>query len=255
MKDFLSKLVKSCSRKKHQGSVLVYSVLVIFIFSVVMLGILAYATMQLRVVRGSINKEKAFQIAESGVNYYQWRLAHFPTDFWDGNASTTPGPYIHDYIDKDTNEKIGEFSLEIIPPSVGSTITTIKSTGYTIDSPLQKKSVTVRYGVPSLAKYAFLTQSDVWIGSTESVSGEMHANGGIRFDGTGNAPITSFKNDLPPGPGYQCYPYHGCSGSYEWKPGVWGSANATTQAFWQKIWICHSSKRNCGDQNDTKDNY
>lgn len=217
----------------EHGSILVYSILIIFIFSLVMLAVLTYATMQLKVIRGSINREKAFRIAESGVNYYQWHLAHFPSDFWDGNASTTSGPFIHDYIDKDTNKKIGEFSLEIIPPAVGSTIATIKSTGYTLESPSQKRIVTVRYGIPSLAKYAFLTQSDVWIGDTESVSGELHANGGIRFDGTGNAPVTSFKNDIPPGPGYQCYDVHGCNSPYEWKPGVWGSAATSTRAYWK----------------------
>lgn len=224
---------KDKKNKLESGTVLVYSVLIIFIFSTVMLAVLSYATMQLRVVRGTVNREKAFQIAEAGANYYQWHLAHFSSDFWDGNASTTPSPYVHDYIDKDTNEKVGEFSLEITPPGVGSTIATIKSTGYTIDNLAQKRTVTVRYGIPSLAKYAFLTQSDVWIGDTENVSGELHANGGIHFDGTGNAPITSFKNDIPPGPGYQCYWYHGCSSPYEWKPGIWGNANAATKAFWK----------------------
>lgn len=224
---------KDISNTIEDGSTLVYSLVIIFIFSMVMVSALTYASMQLRVGRNSINREKAFQIAESGANYYQWHLAHFPADFWDSNASTTPGPYIHDYIDKDTNQKIGEYSLVLTPPGIGSTITTIKSTGYTLDNPTQKRTVTVRYGIPSLAKYAFLTQSDVWIGDTENISGELHANGGIRFDGTGNAPISSFKNDIPPGPGYQCYNYHGCNNPYEWKPGVWGSAGAATQAFWR----------------------
>ncbi len=215
------------------GSLLIYNLVIIFILSLVLLSVLAYAAIQLRVIRGSVNREMAFQIAEAGANYYQWHLAHYPADFWDGNASTTPGPYLHDYIDKDTNQKIGEFSLEITPPLVGSTVVIIKSMGYTLDNPSQKRTVAVRYGTPSLAKYAFLTQSDVWIGDTESVSGLLHSNGGVRFDGTGNAPITSSKNNIPPGPGYKCYPYHGCSSPYEWKPGVWGSAAQPTKDFWE----------------------
>ena len=93
--------------KSEFGIVLVYNLIVIFIFSLVMLAVLAYAVVQLRVIRSSISREQGFQIAEAGANYYQWHLAHFDSDFWDGNASTTPGPYIHDYIDKDTNQKIG----------------------------------------------------------------------------------------------------------------------------------------------------
>src|SRR3989344_2563976 len=117
------------------GSLLIYTIVIIFIFSLVILGVLSYATIQLRVTRSAINREVAFQIAEAGVNYYQWHLAHFGSDFWDGNASTTPGPYVHDYIDKDTNKKVGEFALIITPPLVGSTIVTIASTGYTVGNP------------------------------------------------------------------------------------------------------------------------
>ncbi len=177
-------------------------------------------------MRSTIAREQAFQIAEAGANYYQWRLAHYATDYYDGNASSTsPGPYIHDYVDKDTNQKIGQYSLTIIPPSVGSTIVTIKSTGYTQQNPNTKRTVTVRYGVPSLAKYAFLTNTDVWIGSSENVSGALHANGGIRFDGSGNAPITSAKST------YTCQSWSGspCPAT---KNGIWGSAPGSTQNFW-----------------------
>lgn len=230
----MSTLHKISNVQRHQrGGILVYNLVIIFIFSLVMLGVLSYATIQLRVIRSSVNREMAFQIAEAGANYYQWHLAHFSNDYWDGNASTTPGPYVHDYIDKDTNQKVGEFSLKIIPPLTGSTVVTVESTGYTVANPNQKRTVKVRYGIPSLAKYAFLTNTDVWIGNNESVSGLLHANGGIRFDGTGNAPITSAKSNIPPGPGYKCYPYHGCNSPYEWKPGIWGVAPTSTQAFWQ----------------------
>jgi hypothetical protein len=209
----------------QSGSILIYNIVIIFIFSLVLLSILGFATMQLRVIRSTINREQAFQIAEAGADYYQWHLAHFTQDFWDGNASTTPGPYIHDFKDFDTNKKIGKYSLQIIPPSPGSTIVTVKSTGYTLENPNTKRTISVRFGVPSLAQYAFMTHADVWIGDTESVDGEMHANGGIRFDGTGNAPITSAKQI------YICQTYHGCGPTV--KPGIWGSAPQSTKDFWR----------------------
>lgn len=210
---------------KNNGSILIYNVVIIFIFSLVMVAALTYASMQIKLTAVTVTKQQAFQIAEAGLNYYEWHLAHFPMDFWDGNASTTPGPYIHDYVDKDTNQKIGEYSLQITSPPTGSTIVTIQSTGYTMANPNTKQTITVRYGIPSLAKYAFLTNGDVWIGSSESVSGALHANGGIRFDGVGNAPITSAKST------YLCQTYHGCGPTT--KPGIWGSAPTSTQAFWQ----------------------
>lgn len=213
------------------GSILVFEIVVIFILAMVMAAVLANAAMQYRVLRSSAMREQAFHIAEAGVNYYQWRLAHFATDFQDGTGA---GPtaqtgfsnpcYLHDYVDQDTNQIIGRYCLEITEPLIGSTVVTIKSTAYAINNPNIKRTITSRYGIPSLAKYAFLTQGDVWVGDSESISGEMHANGGIRFDGTGNAPINSAKST------YTCQTYHGCGPTT--KPGIWGNAPQSTKNFW-----------------------
>lgn len=211
-------------QSSQSGIVIIYELLIIFIFSTVMVAVVSYSAAQLKAIRSTVNREQAFQIAEAGSNYYQWHLAHFPVDYKDGTGAA--GPYVHDYLDKDTNQVIGRFSLDIIPPPPGSTTVTIKSTGYTLANLNQKRTVTARYGIPSLAKFAFLTNSNAWIGPTESVSGALHSNGGIRFDGTGNAPITSAKQT------YTCPSSNGspCPTS---KNGIWGAAPVTTQNFWQ----------------------
>lgn len=208
---------------KQKGSILIFELVVIFIFSLVMVSVLGAAIYQFKVLRSTTYREEAFHIAEAGVNYYQWRLAHFPADFQDGTGSA--GPYLHNYIDADTQTVVGQYSLQITAPLVGSTVVTILSTGWTTANPSIKRTITTRYGIPSLAKYAFLTNTDVWIGSSESVTGEMHANGGIRFDGTGNAPIASSKVT------YTCQAWSG-SPCPAVKNGIWGSAPASTQNFW-----------------------
>lgn len=209
------------------GSILIFEILIIFIFSMVMLGLLSYATAAIRITRSTIYREQAFQIAEAGANYYQWHLAYFPNDFWDGNSSSTPGPYIHNYTDVATGKIIGQYSLKITPPPVGSTVVTIQSTGYTLAAPQTDRIVTVRYGVPSLAQYAFLTNSVAWIGASENISGQFFSNNGIRFDGTGNAPIMSAKST------YTCPYESGCGTFGMTKPGIWGSAPQTTKNYWQ----------------------
>jgi len=211
----------------QKGSMLVFVIVGIFFISMIILGILTTATSELRVLRSTAQRELALQVSEAGVNYYQWHLAHFATDYADGTGQTCNpcGPYIHDYVDKDTNDTVGRFELTITPPSVGSTLVTIKSVGYSIVDTKNRRTVTARYGIPSLAKYAFLTNDLVWIGSSSSVSGQLHSNNGIRFDGTGNAPITSAKST------YTCPNSQGCSGNPT-KAGIWGSAPAGTQAFW-----------------------
>ena len=212
------------NQKNQQGIIIIYEVLIIFIFSLVMTGIISYSVYQLKAIHSTSLREQAFQVAEAGVNYYQWHLAHFPVDYQD--RTNNNGPYVHDYVDADTQQIIGRYSLTIIPPPTGSTVVTIQSTGYTMADVNNKRTVTVRYGIPSLAKYAFLTNSDAWIGDTESVSGSFHSNGGIRFDGTGNAPITSAKQT------YTCQPTFGCSPATT-KNGIWGAAPQATKNFWQ----------------------
>jgi hypothetical protein len=218
------------SKVAEQGSILVFCVIIIFIFCLVMIGLLKYATAELQLTGSSVAREQAFQIAEAGVNYYEWHLANFPTDYWDGNSSTTPGPYIHNYVDNNTGLTIGKYSLKITPPAVGSTVVEVQSLGYTLADPLVSRTITVLYGVPSLAQYAFLTNSDAWIGSTESVSGPFFSNEGIRFDGTGNAPIMSAMQS------YTCPWYDGCgpaNGPGVTEPGIWGAAPQSTQNFWE----------------------
>lgn len=198
--------------------------IVIFIFSLIMSPIISWTVTVSKAIRASVNKEQALQIAEAGINYYQWHLAHYPTDYQDGTGA--PGPYIHNYTDLDTQAVIGTYSLVITPPANGSTIVTIASTGWTIDNPSVKKTITAKYGIPSLALYSFLSNDVIWIGPSETVNGQMHSNNGIRFDGVGNAPITSAKST------YTCPSSQG-SPCPTTKNGVWGDASQAVKNFWQ----------------------
>lgn len=212
------------NQNKQKGSILLFEIVIIFIASLIMVAVIGNAAIQHRVIRSTTAREQAFHIAEAGVNYYEWHLAHFPSDYQNGTGQA--GPYILDYKDTDNQTVIGKISLTITTPLVGSTVTTIASTGWTLANPSVKRTVTVKYGIASLAQYAFLANSDIWIGSDETVNGKMHSNGGIRFDGTGNAPITSAKST------YTCQYWSGspCPAN---KNGIWGSASSATQSYWQ----------------------
>ncbi|MDB4940393.1 MAG: hypothetical protein JWO40_818 [Candidatus Doudnabacteria bacterium] len=209
--------------KKQKGAMLIYLIVIIFIFSAVAVPLLGSVTQQIRLLRSTAAREEALQIAEAGVDYYQWFLAHNPNDYKDGTGQA--GPYVHDYIDLDIQKHIGKYSLQITPPTIGSTIVTIQSTGWTDTNPGTKRVVTARYGIPSLAQYAFLSNDIIWIGSGETVNGQMQSNNGIRFDGTGNAPIQSAKST------YTCSAGQG-SPCPVVQNGVWGSAPQSTKNFW-----------------------
>jgi hypothetical protein len=169
---------------------LIYSAVAIIFMS----GFLVWINFATNSVKFSYNNASAFSIAEAGIEYYRWHLAHSPTDYKDGATST--GPYAHNYYDKDGN-LLGRFILDITPPPVGSTIVAIKSTGELASSSNSnvKKSIKVRMGVPSFSKYAAVINEDVRFGEGTEVFGPIHSNGGVRFDGLAHNLVTSAQTE------------------------------------------------------------
>jgi len=159
--------------------------------AVVMIGALvSWAGVNIKASRLAVYREQALQIAEAGIDYYRWHLAHASTDYQDGTGA--PGPYVHDFFDKD-GIKIGTFTLEITPPTVGSTLVRIKSTGHVLADPSTSRSIITGLAIPSLAKYAIASNSDIRFGEGTEVFGPIHSNGGIRFDGLAHNLVTSSR--------------------------------------------------------------
>ncbi|MFA6908815.1 MAG: pilus assembly PilX N-terminal domain-containing protein [Patescibacteria group bacterium] len=180
------------TRKKHTpprtGSQLITALVVIFVFSILGIASTQYVINQFRIATYQVDRESTLAIAEAGAEYYRWHLAHSPSDFQDGTGA--PGPYLHDYYNAN-NVKIGTFSLTIVPPPIGSTITTIQSTGYLLKNPNQKRTVVMQMGIPSFSQYAVVANDVMRFGSGTEVWGPIHSNFGIRFDGLAHNLITS----------------------------------------------------------------
>jgi len=137
------------------------------------------------------NKLQAFTIAEAGIEYYRWHLAHVAQDYQDGTGHA--GPYIHPYFNKDGTQ-IGQFQLTIVPPPPGSTIVTLTSQGTVAGDPTVKKIITVRMGIPSFAKYAWVLNDNVAFGTTAEVFGVIYSNAGVHFDGVAHNLVESALN-------------------------------------------------------------
>lgn len=136
-------------------------------------------------------REQSFQIAEAGIDYYRWHLAHAATDYTDGTGGT--GPYVHEV--KDTlGNVIGQFSLTITPPPIGSTIVKVKSTGVASSSVPIARSILATMAIPSLAKFAVVANDNMRFGEGTEVFGPIQSNGGIRFDGLAHNLISSAKD-------------------------------------------------------------
>ncbi len=154
----------------------------------IMGGFVIWADSQLRIAQRSGDQTLALRIAESGLEYYRWHLAHNPFDFQDGTAQ--PGPYTHDFKDKDGNI-IGQFILDITAPPLGGTLVTIKSTGKITANPDVEKIVRVRLDGGSLLRFAAVSNTDIYFPPGTEVFGPIHSNGGVHFDGIAHNVVTS----------------------------------------------------------------
>lgn len=168
--------------------------LIILLFgtlAVVMLsGFIIWADAQLRTARRSNDQSLALRIAEAGIEYYRWHLIHDPVDFQDGTGQ--PGPYTHDFKDKDGNI-IGQFTLTITPPPPGASVITIESSGKIAGVSNIEKIIRVKMDGGSLLRYAAVSNTDIYFPPGTEVFGPIHSNGGVHFDGIAHNIVTSAR--------------------------------------------------------------
>mgnify|MGYP001607399510 CR=1 FL=1 len=173
-----------------RGYLIIHTIVYGAIALLLIAGLANWGSINIRAGRDAALREQAFQIAEAGVEYYRWHLAHAPTDYQDGTGVT--GLYAHDYRDA-SGAIIGTYTLTIIPPTVGSTVVTVVSEGVIAANPSIKRRIEAKFAIPSIAKFAFVANSKMRFGAGTEVFGPIHSNDGIRFDGLAHNLVTSFK--------------------------------------------------------------
>jgi len=177
--------------KKSKGIILINVLVFAMITVVILTAFVSWAGILLKSSRQLKSREQAFAIAEAGVDYYRWHLAHAPTDYKDGNPSApNNGPFTHDFVDKDGNV-IGQYNITITPPKSGSTVVKVKSTGVLASDPSASRTIESTLAIPSFAKYAVVANNYMRFGQGTEVFGPIHSNAGIRFDGLAHNLVTS----------------------------------------------------------------
>lgn len=203
---------------RQAGSIVIQVLAFASISILILSGFIGWGVMSVRVARHSEAREQAIQIAEAGLDYYRWHLAHDPTDFEDGTGIS--GQYIHDFFDK-SGVKIGTFTLSITPPPVGSTLVTIRSMGKVLSDPIAVRTIQSQLGKPSFAKYAVASNDFEWEEGVE-IFGPYHANGGVHFSSNvlahnvvTSAPVTIIDPDYGNRAwgAYYCVSAPGCGGA------------------------------------------
>lgn len=211
-------------RQKNQG----YLLVLVLVFGATLLTIitslLGFIVMQYRVVVHKTYMEQAGQLAEAGLDYYKWYLAHYPNDTTHG--SSTPGPYIFTYNDPEGGV-IGEYSLEIASTTYCGEVASIhiSSTGRPADAPGLERTLSAQYSRPTIAEYAYIINSNVWVGDDAVITGPYHSNGGVRMDGENTSVVTSGQST------WSCNSSFGCSPTGSRNGVFTTTANANSALF------------------------
>lgn len=185
------------------------------IFLTILGALASYTLSQNSLQNNATSKSRGLAIAEAGLEYYRWHLAHFASDLKNGTNSS--GPYLIPYNDPEGGQT-GTISLSITGNTSCGQVTSIDitSTGTPIEDSNAARTVVARYARPTVAQYSYVLNDSVWAGDDRIINGPYHSNGGVRMDGTANAPVTSSLTS------WLCTSSFGCSPNST-KSGVFGS--------------------------------
>lgn len=184
---------------KQKGGALIYGLVIMMVVQIILISIVQFVTSNIRYTLQIRSREQSFQIAEAGVEFYRWYLAHNVEGkttsqiqaFWtSGSAFGVGTAYEADYVDP-AGATTGRYRLEVIPPSTGSTIAIVKSTAWTYRYPDRKRILQVRLRRPSWSEHAVLANDFMRFGAGTSAYGKIHSNAGIRFDGVAHNVVSS----------------------------------------------------------------
>ncbi len=203
------------SHRPHaaRGSMLALVLVFSFVFVILLTGATTFIVQQRSLQLNRVENARALQIAEAGLEYYKWFLAHYPNDVQNGTGA--PGPYVMDYKDPEGGI-IGKYSLDISGVSQCGQIeyVDITSTGWTLAEPGVTRTVYGRYSRPTVADYSYIINSNVWAGPDRKIYGPYHSNGGIRMDGTNYAEVTSAQTSWLCTPSFACNPSQNVDGVF-----------------------------------------
>jgi hypothetical protein len=182
-----------------RGSAFIFIVIISAIGATVLVGLLTFITAQYKNSQRQSQQEQSFQVAEAGIYWYRWYLAHkvegqiiqVKNAFWEsGQAKGVNEPYEADVADPEGGA-LGRYKIEVTPPTAGSTVVIVKSTGWTYKAPNVKRVIQVRFRQPAWCEYAVIADDFMRFGQGTEVFGMIHSNQGIRFDGVAHNIVSS----------------------------------------------------------------
>ena len=194
------------------------------VFALIVSSITGYVFQQSRYGRALYGREQAIHIAEAGLEYYRWFLAHNPSIMTAGAGLVSPYTYaVTDPEGGTQGDSVVTATAELqcgVPQWID-----LSSTGTADANPLFPRTLSARYMRPSVAEYSSIINANVRFSPTGTSTGPVHGNGGIRMDGYNDSDVTS------PLSSWNCPSAYGCSPASTTASGVLGSGSGF--ALWR----------------------
>src|SRR4030042_3165454 len=152
-------------KNKNKGSALIFIIIVSAIGATILLGLATFIVSQDRSSRNTSAREQAFGVAEEGVYWYRWYLAHMVEgktageidEFWtSGSPIGVSVPYEVE-VDDPSGGAIGKYKIEVTAPPAGSSIVTVKFTGWTYNDTDTKRIIQVRFRKQAWCEHVVLS--------------------------------------------------------------------------------------------------
>lgn len=169
---------------QQAGQLLVLVLVFGSIFLIIVSSFISSVIAQSQVVEFRFQQQQAGDIAEAGLNYYKWYLAHNPGDISGGG--------VYQYDDPELG-RIGEYELAVTGNSYCGQISSINvtSTGRTDANPDALAIISATYKQPTIAEYSFINNAGVRYGDNRVITGPVHGNNWVQMDGFHNSFVGS----------------------------------------------------------------
>ncbi len=208
--------------KDSKGLMTAYTLVFASIFLILIGGLFSFTLFQLKRGRERRVWNQALFTAESGAGRYLWCL---------NNGVQEDCLLDQNFYDLEGNA-LGSFSLTVDKKENCSQVLgyDVVSEGSSSESSDVLRTVGASFGKISVAKYAYLLNSNVWAGDDREIRGFYHSNGGIRMDGENQSLVTSAQEDWICTSSFGCA-YYNCPNDCEREgyscrcPGVFTTTN------------------------------
>src|SRR3989344_6971470 len=160
------------------------------VFAIVLGTISSYFLMQGRYGQALYAREIALHVAEAGLEYYRWFLAHNPVIMTDGTGLVSPYTYA---VNDPEGGSLGSATVSATLNLQCGVVqwADLTSVGAADVNPTYARRLSVRYIRPSSAEYSYILSGFVGAGRPPTTRGPYHSNGGVRMDAVHNSDVTS----------------------------------------------------------------